>query len=97
MDALAVWLPPAVTIAVLVYVLRDLKADSREMRNEIGGLRSDMRIEIGSLRSEMNKETGELRSEIRELSGRVSNIDSRVSRIEGLLESVFRERQGDLT
>ena len=95
MDVFVVWLPPAVTLGVLLYFIRDLKSDMRDLRNEFKEHRAEIHKEIGDLRIAMHTEIGNLRNEVQALSVRVSNIDSRVSRIEGVLEGVFRERLGD--
>ena len=43
MDIFIGWLPPAVTIAVLLYFLRDLKAEFRDLKTDMRDMRADMR------------------------------------------------------
>ena len=72
-------------LGLLGYFLQGLRAEMRDLRADIGELRSEMRAEIGELRSEMRAEIGELRSEISALRSEVHRIDSRLVRVETLL------------
>ena len=46
MDIFIGWLPPAVTIAVLLYFLRDLKKDIQILKTDMRDMRAEMR-ELG--------------------------------------------------
>ena len=43
MDIFIGWLPPAVTITVLLYFLRDLKAEFRDLKTDMRDMRAEMR------------------------------------------------------
>jgi vacuolar-type H+-ATPase subunit I/STV1 len=55
-----------VTVEVLKEIRAELGALRTEMRSESGQLRTEMRSEIGRLRTELRSEIGQLRSELGE-------------------------------
>ena len=79
------------TVVVLGFML-DVKDDLREeigglrteVREEIGGLRTEVREEIGGLRKEMRENIGGLRTEMREniggLRGEIGKLNDRFDR-----------------
>ena len=63
--ALAQWIPPAVVIAVLLYIHRSLHQDMSELRRDIRDLRQHVDTQIGNLRHRLGRIEGRL-DELRE-------------------------------
>ncbi len=70
---------------------------SRSLRGDISGLRSEVRNDISGLRSEVRNDMSEFRSEVRndmselhkgqkKLIDSTAKLDSRISRLEGMLQ-----------
>ena len=63
--ALAQWIPPAVVIAVLLYIHRSLRQDMSELRGDVRDLRQHVDTQIGNLRDRIARIEGRL-DELRE-------------------------------
>ena len=78
--------------------LSELRANDEGLRKEIKSssdqLRAEIRAEIGALREETKTDIGNLREEMqagfKELHLRISNLAGRVSKVEGIIEGLFR-------
>ena len=53
--ALAQWIPPAVVIAVLLYIHRSLRQDMSELRGDVRELRQHSDTQIGNLRDRLGR------------------------------------------
>ena len=59
-----------------------------ELRTEMENLRADTRTEMQELRREMRADIAEVRADLRAVEGRLSALEQRQARTEGLLKSV---------
>ena len=71
--------------AVIVVSNGNLQA---ELRTEMQELRAEVRTEVQELRAEVRTEVQELRADIRSLERRLSSVEQRLARAEGLLEGL---------
>ncbi len=96
MDAsLVAILAVGVSLAALMLTgLRSVRAEIRDVRAEIGGVRTELRAEIAELRTELRAEIAELRTELRDglaaasaerqaIRREVQSLAERVARLEG--------------
>ena len=66
------WLPPAVTIAVLLYFLRDLKVDIRDLKTDMRDMRAEMRelgVRVSNIDSRVSRIEGLLEGVFHEKTG----------------------------
>jgi hypothetical protein len=56
------------------------------IRDDMRGMRSDFRQDLHGIRSEFHEDLHSLRSDVRVLTGKVVEIDNRLTRIEERLE-----------
>lgn len=84
--------------------IQSLRAEMRDIRAEIGGLRGEidgLRVEVDSkidaLRADIDTKIAALRAEMKSgiggLRDAFASLNTRVSRMEGRLETVLRERE----
>ena len=71
---LAQWIPPAVIVAVLLYIHRSLRQDMRELRREVRDLRQHVDTQIGNLRQHVDTQTGNLRDRLGRIEGRLDEL-----------------------
>ena len=79
------------TIAVLTLVAAlgamtqagfiDIRSEIRQVRGEMGQLRTEMRDEIGQLRTEMGQLRAEVRSDLGQVKDRLRNVELEVASI----------------
>ena len=72
MDIFIGWLPPAVTIAVLLYFLRDLKVDIRDLKTDMRDMRAEMRelgVRVSNIDSRVSRIEGLLEGVFHEKTG----------------------------
>ena len=98
---IALWRMNASQIKRTDQLSRSLRGDISELRsevrNDISGLRSEVHNDISGLRSEVRNDMSEFRSEVRndmselhkgqkKLIDSTAKLDSRISRLEGMLQ-----------
>ena len=66
----------------------DMETLRAETRSEVQELRTEMRAEIRSLRKDVRADIAEVRGDLRAVEGRLSALEQRQARTEGLLEAV---------
>ena len=74
-----------VALTAVLAFLWNLHRDIGALNKDMGALRQDMRRDIGALRQDMNRDIGSLRQDIGGLHDRMSRVENRVSRVEGML------------
>ena len=78
----------AVGIALGAVVIGSNANLHAEMRTEMQNLRAEMRTEMHSLRTDVRADLTDMRSDIRSLGTRLSAVEQRQARTEGLLEGL---------
>ncbi|MCY3756951.1 MAG: hypothetical protein OXG96_04450 [Acidobacteria bacterium] len=78
---LALWLPPAVIIALMLYL-------HRLTRQDVAQLRDDVRQDVKRLGSRMDRMETRLREDLERLDGRVARLEHGQAKLEGLLEGL---------
>ena len=66
----------------------DTRAEVQGLRTEMQELRTDMRAEIQSLRTDVRADFAEVRADLRAVEGRLSALEQRQARTEGLVEAL---------
>ena len=80
-ELIAILAVGATLAGILVAGQRAARADTKDLRNEIAGIRTDFEGKINALRTDMDKGLAGLRGEI-------GNLRERMARLEGLLEGL---------
>ena len=70
---------------ILGFVLYTTQQIRKDLKREFQSLRKDMRQEMSSLRKDMRQEMQNLRMDMKGLGTGISNINSRLGRMEGQL------------
>ena len=78
----------AVGIALGAVVIGSNANLHTEMRAEMQSLRTEMRTEVHTLGTEVHADLTDMRSDIRSLETRLSAVEQRQARTEGLLEGL---------
>ena len=75
------WIPPAVIVAILLYIHRSLRQDMKELRQHVD-------TQIGNLRSELHSGLNEAIQERTDLRNQIGELRERMAHLEGLLEGL---------
>ncbi len=89
------WTIVGLFVALAGLMLETRYQDAVERANtraEIQDLRAETRAGIEALRTELHAEIASLRADLNDLRDKVDELNTRVSRMEGRLETVLRER-----
>ena len=78
----------AVGIALGAVVVGSNASLHAKMRTEMQSLRTEMRAEMRGLRTDVRADLTDMRSDIRSLETRLSAVEQRQARTEGLLEGL---------
>ena len=78
----------AVGIALGAVIIGSNANLHAEMRTEMQNLRAEMRTEMHSLRTDVRADLTDMRGDIRSLETRLSAVEQRQARTEGLLEGL---------
>ncbi len=78
----------------------ELKSDIGDLRTElksdIGDLRTELKSDIGDLRTELKSDIGDLRSDVRVIHSQIYDLNGKLNRVVGHIESVDSPSVGQL-
>ncbi len=97
MELVHVYFPPALILAVVTYLMRDLKADYRDLKNDIGKRIDGLKKDHADFKSDIGKRIDDLKKDHADFKGDIgkrfdglqkdhADLAQRLARVEALLQ-----------
>ncbi len=83
-------------VAIFLPIIHSQTASIKTIRSDLKDLRTELKSDINDLRTELKSDIGDLRSDVRVIHSQIYDLNGKVNRVVGHIESVDSPSVGQL-